>query len=78
MLNQTSARQVVAVVVEPAARGLLRLGISPAAITVLGLLGTCAGALVFFPQERFRIPVIDPTLLICAASWWAARAVRTT
>ena len=53
MLNQTSARQVVAVVVEPAARGLLRLGISPDAITVLGLVGTCVGALVFFPQEKW-------------------------
>jgi hypothetical protein len=26
-------------------------------------------SLVFFPQERFRIPVIDPTLIICAAAW---------
>jgi hypothetical protein len=24
--------------------------------------------LVFFPQERFRIPVIDPVLIICAAA----------
>jgi len=24
-------------------------------------------ALIFFPQERFRIPVIDPVLVICAA-----------
>jgi 4-amino-4-deoxy-L-arabinose transferase-like glycosyltransferase len=24
-------------------------------------------SLVFFPQERFRIPVLDPTLIICAA-----------
>jgi len=24
--------------------------------------------LVFFPQERFRIPVIDPTLVVCAAA----------
>jgi hypothetical protein len=23
--------------------------------------------LVFFPQERFRIPVIDPTLIVCAS-----------
>jgi 4-amino-4-deoxy-L-arabinose transferase-like glycosyltransferase len=30
--------------------------------------------LVFFPQERFRIPVVDPTLLVMAASWWALRA----
>ena len=30
--------------------------------------------LVFFPQERFRIPVVDPTLLVMAASSWALRA----
>jgi hypothetical protein len=30
--------------------------------------------LVFFPQERFRIPVVDPTLLVMAASAWALRA----
>ena len=29
-----------------------------------------AVALVFFPQERFRIPVIDPTLILCAAGLW--------
>ncbi len=29
---------------------------------------------VFFPQERFRIPVVDPALLVTAASWWALRA----
>jgi len=27
--------------------------------------------LVFFPQERFRLPIIDPTLIICAAAWIA-------
>jgi 4-amino-4-deoxy-L-arabinose transferase-like glycosyltransferase len=30
--------------------------------------------LVFFPQERFRIPVVDPALLVSAASWRALRA----
>lgn len=29
---------------------------------------------VFFPQERFRIPVIDPALIICASVWMAGRA----
>jgi 4-amino-4-deoxy-L-arabinose transferase-like glycosyltransferase len=29
--------------------------------------------LVFFPQERFRIPVVDPALLVMAASWWPLR-----
>jgi hypothetical protein len=30
-------------------------------------------ALVFLPQERFRAPGIDPTLIVCAAAWVAAR-----
>jgi hypothetical protein len=25
--------------------------------------------LLFFPQERFRIPVIDPTMIVCAGIW---------
>lgn len=29
-------------------------------------------ALAFFPQERFRIPVIDPALIVAAAAWWRA------
>ncbi len=28
-------------------------------------------SVVFFPQERFRIPVIDPTLIVCASAWLA-------
>jgi 4-amino-4-deoxy-L-arabinose transferase-like glycosyltransferase len=30
-------------------------------------------SLVFFPQERFRIPVIDPTLIVMAAAWIGSR-----
>ena len=42
-----------------------------AGVTVLGLMFASAilTCLLFFPQERFRIPVIDPTLVICAAVW---------
>jgi 4-amino-4-deoxy-L-arabinose transferase-like glycosyltransferase len=29
---------------------------------------TVVVGLLFFPQERFRIPVIDPTLILCAAA----------
>jgi 4-amino-4-deoxy-L-arabinose transferase-like glycosyltransferase len=29
--------------------------------------------LVFFPQERFKVPVIDPTLIICASAAFAGR-----
>ena len=31
-------------------------------------------SLLFFPQERFRIPVLDPTfIIICAAVWATGR-----
>jgi hypothetical protein len=32
--------------------------------------------LLFFPQERFRIPVIDPTLIVCAGIWCGMRPAR--
>ena len=64
MLNQTSARKIVAVVVEPVARGLTRLGISPDAVTVLGLVGTCVGALVFYPQQKWLLGTLVIILFI--------------
>lgn len=39
----------------------------PEALLVMALSAVAAG-LVFFPQERFRIPVIDPALILCAAA----------
>lgn len=30
-------------------------------------------ALVFFPQERFRLPILDPTLIVCAAAYLGHR-----
>lgn len=53
MLNNPAARKVSAVLIEPVARLLLRLHISPDAVTVVGTLGTCVGALVFFPRGDF-------------------------
>jgi hypothetical protein len=46
-----------------------RAGRSP--LTPLWLLAASSVAmcLVFFPQERFRIPVIDPACLVGAAAW---------
>jgi hypothetical protein len=32
--------------------------------------------LVFFPQERFRIPVLDPALIVMAGVWAASRIAR--
>ena len=39
---------------------------SPAALWLMAA-ATVAAGLVFFPQERFRIPVIDPALIVTAA-----------
>jgi hypothetical protein len=39
---------------------------SPAPLWLMAA-GTMAAGLVFFPQERFRIPVIDPALIVTAA-----------
>jgi hypothetical protein len=50
--------------------GFIRLGAAARARTPglwLLALSAAAIALIFFPQERFRIPVIDPALILCAA-----------
>ncbi|HVM26803.1 MAG TPA: CDP-alcohol phosphatidyltransferase family protein [Mycobacteriales bacterium] len=40
-------------VVGPVAGGLLRIGVTPDAVTVVGTLGVVVGALVFFPRGMF-------------------------
>jgi 4-amino-4-deoxy-L-arabinose transferase-like glycosyltransferase len=59
-----------ALVLPPALLGLWRLGVRRRLAPGLWLLGASAVAtsLVFFPQERFRIPIIDPVLIVCAAA----------
>lgn len=47
----------------------------PAALLLLAASAVVAG-LIFFPQERFRIPVIDPTLIVCAGAACAGRFDR--
>ncbi|CAB4937590.1 unannotated protein [freshwater metagenome] len=64
MLNNTSVRRAVSVVVEPVARGLLRLHISPDAVTFVGTLGTCAAALVFFPRESWFMGALVITIFV--------------
>ena len=53
MLNNAGARRLVKGVVEPPARGLLKLGVSPDAVTVVGTVGIVATALICFPQGWF-------------------------
>ena len=53
MLNNPGARRVIAGVVEPPARLLLRLHVSPDAVTVVGTIGASAAALWFIPRGDF-------------------------
>jgi CDP-diacylglycerol---glycerol-3-phosphate 3-phosphatidyltransferase len=48
----------------PVARLLLRLGVSPDAVTFLGTLGVTAGALVFFPRGEFAVGVLVVTAFV--------------
>jgi 4-amino-4-deoxy-L-arabinose transferase-like glycosyltransferase len=48
---------------------------SPAALWLMAA-ATVAAGLVFFPQERFRIPVIDPALIVTAALLFKSRSRR--
>jgi len=51
-------------VISPAARLFLKLGISPDVVTLVGTLGVCAGALVFFPTGHLLIGVLVITAFI--------------
>jgi 4-amino-4-deoxy-L-arabinose transferase-like glycosyltransferase len=55
--------------------GFVRLVRGPAQPWALWLLGFSAVALsvLFICTERYRIPVIDPVLIVCAATWFASR-----
>ena len=57
--------------------GLWRLGPGRGRLAGMWLLAAAAVAtcLVFFPQERFRIPVLDPALILCASAAWLPAAL---
>ncbi|MGE5361961.1 MAG: glycosyltransferase family 39 protein [Bacteroidales bacterium] len=57
--------------------GFLQLRRRATAPRVLWLVAGASvlASVVFLPQERFRIPVLDPTLIVCAAAWAAALPV---
>lgn len=54
MLNRY-ARAFVTKLFTPLARLLTALGISPDIVTVIGTIGVCAGALVFYPRGEFLV-----------------------
>jgi CDP-diacylglycerol--glycerol-3-phosphate 3-phosphatidyltransferase/CDP-diacylglycerol--inositol 3-phosphatidyltransferase len=51
-------------VISPVARLLLRLGVSPDAVTLVGTLGVAAGALVFFPRGHLLVGVLVITAFV--------------
>lgn len=59
--------------------GVVRMGTHRRSTPGLWLLLASAVAvcLVFFPQERFRIPIIDPVLVVAAGGVWATRRQRS-
>lgn len=63
MLNRY-ARALFTRLLSPIARGLLRLGVSPDAVTIIGTLGVCLGALVLFPQGRLFGGVVVITVFV--------------
>src|SRR5919112_1585028 len=48
----------------PIVRLLLRLGVSPDAVTVVGTLGVVAGAVIFFPQGQLFVGVLVITAFV--------------
>ena len=51
-------------VISPIARLFLRLGISPDAVTLVGTLGVCFGALFFFPRGQLLAGVLFITAFV--------------
>ena len=57
-------RQFWTRLLSPIADGLLRLGVSPDAVTLVGTLGVCAGALAFFPRGHLGTGVLVVTAFV--------------
>jgi phosphatidylinositol phosphate synthase len=51
-------------VISPVAHLFLKLGISPDTVTLVGTLGVCAGALIFFPRGQLLVGVLVITAFV--------------
>jgi CDP-diacylglycerol--glycerol-3-phosphate 3-phosphatidyltransferase len=63
MLNNTGARAAMAHVIEPVARLLLRLRVSPDAVTLVGTIAASGAALWFFPRQQWFLGALVIALL---------------
>lgn len=64
MLNQTGIRKLTAHVLEPVAKVLLKIGLTPDAVTVIGTAGVTVAALIFYPRGSFWIGTLVILLFI--------------
>jgi CDP-diacylglycerol--glycerol-3-phosphate 3-phosphatidyltransferase/CDP-diacylglycerol--inositol 3-phosphatidyltransferase len=62
MLNRF--RQFWTKVISPIANLLLKLGVSADAVTLVGTIGVCAGALIFFPRGHIWLGVVVITCFV--------------
>ena len=53
MLNNPAARKVAAVIIDPPAKLLVRMRVSPDVVTLVGTVGASASALILIPQGEF-------------------------
>lgn len=63
MLNRY-ARAFFTKILTPVAALLIRLGISPDVVTVIGTLGVCFGALAFYPRGEFLVGTLVVTAFV--------------
>ena len=63
MLNRY-ARAFFTRVLTPVARALVRMGVSPDIVTVIGTLGVSAGALAFYPRGEFFVGTLVITAFV--------------
>ncbi len=63
MLNRY-ARAFFTRVFTPVAAALVRLGVSPDVVTIVGTLGVASGALVFYPRHQFLVGTLVITAFV--------------
>jgi len=64
MLNNASVRRAVSGAVDPVARGLLRLHVSPDAVTLVGTIGSSVAALWFYPRQQWAVGTLVILLFV--------------
>ena len=58
MLNNAQARNAISGIVEPPARFLLKIGVTPDMVTIVGALGASLTAIILVPRGEFLLAVV--------------------